>query len=415
MLSRFRHNYFALAALLAAAIFAAIELATVWSAGDGRDLNTPLGIAARQIAALFTPAASLVRAGSDRAQLTSTIFVAGTLVVVALLLVLLCLRLAPGARRSERRNLALIVAQLFLSAFIDSVPLNLVVAAQLGALVPYRAALAWLAVQIGIGFAVDLYLLMTVVRYDGLALKLLLGVSLERLVQILAFGIGYIAARERGARLSLAASNAELRATQSLLGEMVRSSERMRIARDLHDAVGHHLTALNLHLDLALRQAGDQPAQALATSRQLARDMLAEVRAVVGSERREQPIELRQALQSLCEGIPEPAISLTIDADLEIESPAVAHVLFCCVREAVTNAVRHADATTLSIALQQRGGDIELAVRDDGRGCATAPDGNGLRGMRERLAAHGGVLKAQDLPGRGFGLEIRIPLAGAAS
>ncbi len=416
MITRFRHNYFALAALLAAALFGAIEISAVWTAGTGRaDMNTPLGLITRKIAALFTPAPSLVRAGSDREQLAWLIFLCSLIVVVATVLILLYLRLDPHARRSERDQLRLIVAQLLLAVFIDSVLLNLVVAAQLGGLVRLRTALAWLAIQIGIGFIADGYVLVTMLRNDALVLPLLLSISLERLVQVLAFGTGYIAGKERQSRLSLAAANAELRATQSLLGEMVRSSERMRIARDLHDVVGHHLTALNLHLDLALRQSGEKAASSLGTSRQLATDLLAEVRAMVGSERRDQPIELRLALQTLCDGIPAPVVRLTVDQNVEIDSPALAHTLFCCVREAITNTVRHAGASVMTVDLRDRDGDIELAVADDGGGGAGSIAGNGLQGMQERLAAHGGALSARTLPAGGFGLVIRIPCQRAAA
>lgn len=377
-------------------------------------MNTPLGLVARQVAGLLTPAASLVRAGSDRVQLAWQIFLVTLTVVVLLIIVLLCVRLNPQARRDESNKLRLIVAQLLLSLFLDSVLLNLVVAAQLGALVRLRTALIWLALQIGIGIAVDVYLVASIVRNDAQVLPMLLNLGLERLVQILAFGIGTIAALELRSRLSLAAANAELLATQSLLGEMVRSSERLRIARDLHDVVGHHLTALKLHLDLALRQNGDKATESLHTSRQLAHDMLAEVRAMVGSERCDKPINLRDALQALCDGIPAPTIRLSIDAGVEIESAALAHTLFCCVREAITNTLRHGDASSMTITLRYQGEDIELAIADDGCGASHAVPGNGLRGMRERLSAHGGVLTASSLPGRGYGLEIQVPRMGVA-
>ncbi|PWF44391.1 sensor histidine kinase [Massilia glaciei] len=419
MPSRFKHNQFVLGALLAAVLFATIELFGVWSGGPVRaDLNNPLGMLSRAVAAWFTPAPSLLRAGSDRAELAFTLFFYADAALVALFIWLLYRRVDPGARRSPSRNEGLIVAQLLIGLLIDSVLFNMVVAAQLAALMALRRGLAWLAVQVVVGLAADLYLLLGVTERqgmaDGMVWTVMFMVSLERVVQALAFGIAHIVGRERRARLSLAAAHAELLATQSLLGDLVRSSERMRIARDLHDVVGHHLTALNLHLDLALRQSDGKVAASLRTSRDLAHDMLAEVRTMVGTERRDQPIHLREALLTMCSGIPAPKIRVTFDDQCEIHSAATAHALFYCVQEAITNAVRHAQAKLLTIDVGCRGDALVVTIADDGRGRAGDKEGNGLRGMRERLAQLGGVLSAGNLPLRGFGLALSVPLAGVA-
>ncbi|MES3021980.1 MAG: histidine kinase [Pseudomonadota bacterium] len=420
MLSRFKHNQFALGALFAAALFVVVELFGVWSGGFGRaDLNNPLGALSRFVAAGFTPAPSLLRAGSDRAELAFTLFSYADTVLAALFIWLLYLRVDPGARRAPSRNDALIIAQLLIGLLVDSVLYNLLVAAQLAALMPLRRALAWLAVQVVIGLGTDVYLIFTMLADgrgagDGFALSLIFMTGLERVVQALAFGLAYIGGRDRRSRLSLAAAHAELLATQSLLGDMVRASERMRIARDLHDVVGHHLTALNLHLDLALRQSEGKVAASLQTSRELAHDMLAEVRAMVGTERRDQPIQLREALLTLCSGIPAPAIRVSFDERCQIHSAAAAHALFYCVQEAVTNAVRHAGADLLTIDVGCRDDALVVTIADDGRGRAGDKEGNGLRGMRERLDQLGGALQAGNLPLRGFGLSLSVPCAGTA-
>jgi signal transduction histidine kinase len=104
--------------------------------------------------------------------------------------------------------------------------------------------------------------------------------------QLLVFGVGWLGSAELRSRRRLAQANAELLATRHLLDEAVRASERLRIARELHDAVGHQLTAINLHLELAVRQAGAEAPLPLGHARELAQRLLAEVRAVVGIERR---------------------------------------------------------------------------------------------------------------------------------
>ncbi len=136
------------------------------------------------------------------------------------------------------------------------------------------------------------------------------------------------------------------------------------------------------------------------------------MRSVVSSERADQRIDLRSALATMCAGIPSPRIVLLFDEQLDIASPVMANTIFHCVQEALTNAVRHAQADQLTIDIGERNGALVLTLRDDGCGGANTAEGNGLRGMRERVADLGGTLRL-DPPGRGFGLVIALPLAGA--
>ena len=196
-----------------------------------------------------------------------------------------------------------------------------------------------------------------------------------------------------------------------MLADTVRAGERTRIARDLHDAVGHHLSALNLHLDLALRQVQPEVPEALHTSRELGRALLSEVRAVVNSERHEQVIKLRAAIATMCAGIPQPAIRFDYETQYDITSPALAHTVFHCVQEALTNAIRHADADLVTITIRADNEQLLLTVHDDGRGARGAAEGNGLRGMRERVAEQCGTLQLNREAG--FALAITLPLAGS--
>jgi signal transduction histidine kinase len=84
------------------------------------------------------------------------------------------------------------------------------------------------------------------------------------------------------------------------------------------------------------------------------------------------------------------------------------------VQETISNAVRHSGAQTLTIQIARRDDELLLLASDDGAGGGQAPEGNGLRGMRERLAALGGRLQTGDRQPRGFGMEISLPLCGAA-
>ena len=198
-------------------------------------------------------------------------------------------------------------------------------------------------------------------------------------------------------------------ATQSLLADTVRGSERLRIARDLHDTVGHHLTALNLHLDLALRQAGSAAPPALPTARAVSQDLLAQVRGVVTSTRDDRPIDFAQALRMLCAGLPALAVELRIDTEAACQPTPAAHALFRCIQEAITNTLRHAQARRLDIVVEIEDGMTVVRVSDDGCGRPGAAEGNGLRGMRERLAELGGTLTCGPGSGNGFALEMRVP------
>lgn len=410
--------FYPVAALAAAVLFGAGEVLGPLFGGVGRvNFNSPLGVPALLFAGIAPDASSGLT--PHTAALALQCFITAKALLVALFLVLLSLQLLPGTRRWPGRDGGFIAGQLLAALAIDALALHLIVAAQLAACLPRRRALGWLGAQIGLAMVIDLGLLALLQAAGGRAIQLLINICLERGVLALGFAIALLVRSERRASLALAASHAELLGTQALLADTVRSSERLRIARDLHDAVGHHLTALNLHLELAVRQGQaqgqgrDGVAAPLATSRVLAGELLTQVRAIVGAERRAQPIDLQAALTRLCAGIPQPQIALRIDPAFSTHSPALAHTLFCCVQEGVTNALRHAQARRLSIDLACRGDAVTLCIADDGRGRAARIEGNGLRGMRERLQQHGGALAVNDAAGGGLSLAIHIPYAGA--
>jgi two-component system sensor histidine kinase DesK len=414
MTPRPQQNVIGLIGLAGCLCSGSVEIARRWYKGGVP--NSPLGWLAEAAAVPFTPAPSLLRAGSDREALAGALFLGAFVVMVLLFAVLFWRRTSLTAQRSNASANAMLALQMAI-ALLEPHSLLYLMAAELGMVLALRRGLAWLAVQQSLLMLLVLVPLVgnDQLRADYLFRFELLDMGTTAVWQAIAFGIGYMAASERRARISLDAANAELRATQLLLLDTVRSSERMRIARDLHDIVGHHLTALHLHLDLALRQQGDSAPPALQTARTLAQSLLSQVRVVVGAERHAQRIALREALGALCSGIPAPRIALAVEEGLEVESAALAHALFCCVQEAISNAVRHAGAAQLTIALARRGDRIELRIGDDGRGNPGAPEGNGLRGMRERLAALGGSLHAANLPLRGFALAIDVPCAGSAA
>ncbi len=208
----------------------------------------------------------------------------------------------------------------------------------------------------------------------------------------------------------LAQTNRELRSAQAIIANNVRNAERLRISRELHDAWGHELTALGLQLEIASHvtepgRANDHVIQA----KGLARELLAKVRDVVATLREAERCDLKEALEALAQSVPTPAVHVEISPDVQV-SPDQAHALMRCAQEAVTNAVKHADASNLWLQVTSDGEGVRLIARNDGsaRPTASAP-GSGLLGMRERLEHLGGRLAVRTGADSGFTVEAWLP------
>ncbi|WP_132146775.1 sensor histidine kinase [Luteibacter rhizovicinus] len=205
--------------------------------------------------------------------------------------------------------------------------------------------------------------------------------------------------------------NSELRATRALLAESTRIAERMRIARDLHDLVGHHLTALSLNLEVASHLTNEAAGEHVRKAQSTAKQLLADVREVVSELRQDDAIDLTQALRSLIEGVPGLKVILSIPPRFGVEDPRRAQMLLRCVQEILTNTVRHSGARHLWLTFRHTGPDeLCLDARDDGNGASQFRPGNGLTGMRERLAEFGGTVDFVTHPAGGFALTARLPL-----
>jgi signal transduction histidine kinase len=226
-----------------------------------------------------------------------------------------------------------------------------------------------------------------------------------------AFGFGYLAVSESHNHRELARAHAELIATQSLLSEETRLSERLRISRELHDVVGHHLAGLSINLQLASHLVEGRAAEPVHEAHLVSKLLLAEVRDVVGELRDARQTDLRRTLELLSKGVTTPLIHLELPDDLRIE-PATAHIFFRCVQEAITNAIKHANARNLKVKLEKSARSWEMQICDDGRGVACIVPGNGLKGMAERLEEAGGQLKIESKQGEGFTLHAILPCAG---
>lgn len=342
--------------------------------------------------------------------------VAASIVVLALFGAALWSNLSRGSGpRATRRGVLLLVLQTALT-LLSSTDLFYVLALELPLVLPPRHAATWFGGQVALTLAIGAVLaahgrFQVTASLAGLPIPLQVALSLGSTLawQLLAFAGGYLAATEIRAHAEVRRLMAELRATTGLLAESSRLAERGEIARELHDTVGHRLAALGVHFDLASRSSDEPAAGIFREARDSVRTLLGEVREVVADFRHQQPLDLKRAIARLLEETAGVNVDVAISPGLEVIDPAVAHALFRCAQEALTNVVRHARASRVRLEIRQDASGTTLEVRDDGRGAPRLVEGNGLRGMRERLEALGGSLTLQQDPGPGLTVRAWLP------
>ncbi len=224
------------------------------------------------------------------------------------------------------------------------------------------------------------------------------------------FVTSLVARQQAQAREDQRRLNAELRATRALLAESARVNERTRISRELHDLLGHHLTALSLNLEVAGHLVQGTAQEHVSQAHTLARLLLSDVREAVSRLRTDDAIDMAATLRPLAENTAGLRIVLDLPAPFLLDDAERAHVLLRCTQEIITNAQRHAQASELRLRYRFEDRAVRLLASDDGRGAEAPAAGNGLRGMRERLAAYGGSADISTRPGAGFALDLYLPL-----
>lgn len=231
--------------------------------------------------------------------------------------------------------------------------------------------------------------------------------------QLFALAMSHYALSERRNREALAQANAELAATRALLSETSRQGERLRISRDLHDLIGHHLTALALNLELAAHLSEGRAKEQVEKARAIGKLLLSDVREVVRELRDDAGLDLQEALSRLFAAAPGLETRLSVDPALKISDPRVAQAVLRLAQEALTNTLRHARASRFELELSRDDDGLRLIARDDGRGLGDAPQGNGLRGMLERVRELGGQIQFENRAGGGLQVAARLPLPEA--
>src|SRR5690606_1644404 len=226
-----------------------------------------------------------------------------------------------------------------------------------------------------------------------------------------------VAGQQRAQAEQVRAERARVRAEQQ---RRQASEERLRIAQELHDVIGHHLSLINVQAGVGLHLMDSRPEQAraaLGAIKQASAEALGEVRSVLATLRAADEAAPRTPAAGL-----DRLAELTGDAGLPVRTsvagtarplpPEVDRAAYRIVREALTNVRRHAGAgAAATVVVEYRPEELVVRVDDDGGGtaAASAPEGTGIGGMRERAQALGGSLTAGPRPDRGFRVEARLP------
>lgn len=226
--------------------------------------------------------------------------------------------------------------------------------------------------------------------------------------------IGVLFAKEVKQHMELDKMHAELKATRKLYENNVRNEERIFIARELHDTIGHSLTAISTNLQLAEKLCNNEAKEPIQDAYNVSRLLLSDVREIVSDLRKEDVVDIKDVIQTLIAPVKSPSINLKIDETLNIKDPKIFHVLFRCVQEIITNAMKHSKAKKIDISITKYNGTILFSSKDDGIGTAKITFGNGLIGMKERIEEIGGDINISSAPNLGFSIDIIIPIVEAS-
>lgn len=227
---------------------------------------------------------------------------------------------------------------------------------------------------------------------------------------------------ERLAR-ELGQANQQLRHYATQIEELATSKERNRLAREIHDMLGHYLTVVNVQLEAAqtlMDRNPDRARVALDKARQLTQQGLGEIRRSVATLR-ESPLDGRSLPEAVGRLVTESSAAgiiteLVVAGNARPLTPQTDLTLYRAAQEALTNVRKHAHASRTDIVLDYTAVDcVELSIRDNGVGTAVTDGGFGLLGIQERVHLLGGKLSIETATGAGFHLQIQLPTANHSS
>lgn len=281
--------------------------------------------------------------------------------------------------------------------------LNIIWVSILPYLLPMRTAVLVAVAVLGLWFGVDAVLEQRSMWITGL---------LYSSFHFFALLMTNQARSEQKAKQELQQTHQHLLATQDLLMMASQQQERSRIARDLHDVLGHHLTDLTINLQVAGHLTEGEAKAKVDQCHQIAKLLLSDVREAVSALRQQQQFSVYQALDKLLTDVPGVTVRWDCPVDVELADVKVAQQLLLIVREALTNTLRHSQATEFYLSVTPAVQAVELVMSDNGKVAPLWKPGNGLTGMRERVVSCAGALEWQVKDGH-FQLRVTLP-AGLA-
>ncbi|MFT6732898.1 MAG: two-component system sensor histidine kinase DesK [Polaribacter sp.] len=184
--------------------------------------------------------------------------------------------------------------------------------------------------------------------------------------------------------------NKQLESTQLLLNEASRQNERTRIARDLHDLLGHHLTALLINLQVAEHTSQGDAKENIIKCHSLAKLLMSDVREAVSSLRENQLLNFEYMLDKMIGAVPSLTFNIDIQYDFELDDIDIAKQLLNCIQEAITNSLKHSHAKQFFITISKNKKNLLVLMKDDGSSENPLTIGHGLTGIAERIQILGG-------------------------
>jgi signal transduction histidine kinase len=278
--------------------------------------------------------------------------------------------------------------------------LLVILSAQLAMIYPARITLiAMLLIDLG------LFLVLRASGHNAALIVVLIFAGFQAFSSLIA----HYARRAVEARAQHAPEHPAMLPTRAMRPDPPRDAERLRVARELPDVAGNTLTAMTLNLRALAADPDYAKRPEIAIAQRLSGELLGDIRNVVQALRDTRGLDLGVALRALAAPLPRPRLELSIADDVHLTDPAIAETILRLVQEALTNSARHADAERVRVAIGRDGARLRISVEDDGQVRGTLHEGNGLAGMRERVAAAGGTLALQTTVRGALRIEAELP------
>jgi signal transduction histidine kinase len=263
-------------------------------------------------------------------------------------------------------------------------------------------------------------------RFETWISTLINGITVGTAVLFVAV-FAHLRLREQQARehveqlmVELEKANTQLAAYATQAEELAMTQERNRLAREIHDSLGHTLTIVNVQIEAAkavMESDPDRAKEAIHKAQAMAHQGLTQVRESVAALR-ESPVSSRpldDAISVLLEEVESSGIvtEFQVLGEPQALEHKVALALYRAAQEGLTNVCRHARASRVDVTLNFQPADVHLEIKDNGVGVGQTSGGFGLLGIRERMQLLGGKLEVSTGVGKGFCLTVRVPLTAA--